>query len=309
MTNTNDPFDEFEFKPLTEGLGFHKKNDSKNKSHSNQWASSNIEFQNSHLSFDTTIDHSKSKKENLNESKGIQNSSTQFNLKSNAQSQSQSHQQSIVQTPLNSPLPRDDHYAHSTVHNKAQIPKHSMLNIPTIEDDSISKAQSAVNEILKTLNQKKQNEENLQRKTKKMTWQNSTPSLMAGFLDTMLIGAFFLLCLIAMLAITKIDLVKNLSQPDPNFMIYWATLSLLAGIQIIYYTSCRAFIGFTPGEWAFEQRCGNELQQASPFYVVKVLVRSIFNIATGFITLSFISMIFNKDILSYVSGLQTQQQK
>ncbi|MFN3455609.1 MAG: metalloendopeptidase, partial [Pseudobdellovibrio sp.] len=178
-----------------------------------------------------------------------------------------------------------------------------------IEDDSITKAQTAVNEILKNLNQKKQQEDSLSKSTQRKVWEAATPSLTAGFLDTLLITAFFLLSLVIMLAITKIDLVANLTQPDPQYLIYWATLSLLAGIQIIYFVSCRAYLGCTPGEWAFDQRCGNEVQLASSTYTLRVMARSILNIVTGFVTFSIISAIVKFDVLSALTGLQVQKQK
>lgn len=247
----NDPFDEFEFKPLTAGLGFHK---TANPSP----VSDKVDFKGSHLNFD-----------------------------------------------LKSPLPR-------ATTNQPQATSYTTtprIAVPTIEDDSITKAQSAVNEILKSLNQKKQHEDALKRNTKRPEWTASVPSISAGSLDAMLIAAFFLLSLIAMLAITKIDLIANLSQPDPQYLIYWATASLLGAVQIIYYVICRAFLGCTPGEWAFDQRCGNELQLASSTYVLRVVLRSIITAATGFITMTLISLIVRFDVLAAVTGVQIQRLK
>jgi hypothetical protein len=273
---TNDPFEEFEFKPLTSGLGFHKNESQK---FSAQPMSSKVEFKSSHLTFDTTP-------QTTPVTGGISTSTQTTNS---------------VPTGFNlqSPLPRTNFPA----------AKKPAINVPTIEDDSITKAQSAVNEILKSLNQKKQQEEALSRNAKKLEWKSATPSIAAGFLDTMLIAAFFLLSLIAMLTITKIDLIANLSQPDPQYLVFWATASLLGGIQLIYYVSCRAFLGATPGEWAFDQRCGNELQLASPTYVLRVAGRALFNAATGFVLMTLISKIVRFDVLGLLTGLQIQRQK
>lgn len=271
----NDPFDEFEFKPLTSGLGFHKDSTTTIKTQS-LTQTPKVEFKSSHLTFDTQA---------METATATNSTPTGFNL--------------------NSPLPRST--------NSTQMPNtpthRKSINVPTIEDDSISKAQTAVNEILKNLNQKKQQEEALARNTRRPEWVAATPSVSAGFLDTMLVSAFFLLSLIAMLAITKVDLIANISQPDPQYLIYWATLSLLGGIQIIYYVSCRAFLGCTPGEWAFDQRCGNELQQASSTYVLRVAARSIINVTTGFVLMTAISLIMRFDVLAAITGTQIQKQK
>ena len=252
----NDPFDEFEFKPLTAGLGFHTK------------TATTTAATPTTTSFTTTLAAPKN------------TTSTQsFNLQP--------------------PLPRSEQ----------NIIRKPTLNVPMIEDDSITKAQSAVNEILKTLNQKKQQEDLLAKNKKRLTWVSTSPSLAAGFLDALLTSALFLISMIAMLAITKIDLIANINQPDSQFMIYWSTLGLFATIQFIYFITCRAFLGHTPGEWAFDQRCGSEIQQASKTYILKVTARTIINICTGFIVMSFISLVIRKDFLSYLTGLQIQKQK
>ncbi len=259
----NDLFDEFEFKPLTAGLGFHKK----------------------------TATAATTNTPNIN---------TNFNT--SVRTTPTIHQSSTTSTQsfnLQPPLPRNEQ---NTIRKPA-------LNVPMIEDDSITKAQSAVNEILKTLNQKKQHEDLLAKNIKRLTWVNTSPSLAAGFLDTLLTSALFLISMIAMLAITKIDLIANLNNPDSQFMIYWSTLCLFATIQFIYFITCRAFLGHTPGEWAFDQRCGSEIQQATRTYILKVTARTIINICTGFIVMSFISLVIRKDFLSYITGLQIQKQK
>jgi hypothetical protein len=274
----NDPFDEFEFKPLTAGLGFHK--DTSTTRASTPTITSKVEFKNSHLTFDTTPQTT------TTSTSTNAGTPTGFNL--------------------NSPLPR------ATTSQQTQNMNHqrkAMINVPTIEDDSIAKAQTAVNEILKNLNHKKQTEDALARRNRRPEWAAAVPSLSAGFLDSMLIAAFFLLSLIAMLAITKIDLLANISNPDPQFLIYWAALSLLGSIQIIYFVACRAFLGYTPGEWAFDQRCGNELQQASATYVLRVAARSVINVITGFALMTLISIILRFDVLAAVTGTQIQRQK
>jgi len=276
--NTNDPFDEFEFKPLTEGLGFHKKGASTKK----------VEFKGSHLTFDTSSDISTNNK-SVVDLDHLTTRSTSLLARPSSQNFN-----------LQSPLPRAEDHSQQ---------RKTTISVPTIEDDSITKAQTAVNEILKTLNQKKQQEESLLKNKRKVSWINSAPSLSAGFLDTMLIMALFLLSLISMLVITKIDLIANINNPDPQNLIYWAALSLLASVQIIYFVSCRAFLGCTPGEWAFDQRCGSEVQMATTSYVVRVFARATYNVVTGFFILPIISNIFGFDILAKLTGVQLQTQK
>jgi hypothetical protein len=270
--NNNDPFEEFEFKPLTEGLGFHRnKETAKSTASTPNQFNSKLEFRSPNLKFET----------------GKFETSTP------------------ITTPagLNSPLPR---HSFQTENSRPQIqPK---IQVPIIEDDSIAKAQSAVNEILKNLNHKKQTEDHLAKNKKRMIWKSTTPSLLAGFLDTMLVTAGFLLMLIAMLTITKVDLISNLSDPGMNSMIWVATAALLASVTLIYMVVFRTYLGFTPGEWAFDQRCGTEMQQATATYILKITARTMLVMITGFLPMALISMILRTDITGLMTGLQIQKQ-
>lgn len=232
----HDPFDEFEFKPLTEGLGFHK-----NKA-----------------------------------------------------------EEKIV---FKTPLPRPTQNTTETPILKSRI------QVPMIEDDSIAKAQTAVNEILKNLNHKKQQEETHLKNKKKHVWTPGTPSLFAGFLDGMLVLAGFLLMLIAMLTITGADLLSNLSNPGENKVIWIATMGLFISMHFIYMVSCRAYLGYTPGEWAFDQRCGSEIQLASKSYIPRVFLRTLLVTITGYLPMTLISLFTQMDIAGALSGAALQKQK
>jgi RDD family len=246
----NDVMDEFEFKPLTAGLGFHKKTDAQNKE-AVPTRSDKIEFRNPGMSFST--------------------------------------QTSNINPPQN-----------QSNNNQPKI------NIPTIEDDSILKAQSAVNEILKNLNHKKQ-QENQPKSKARFEWKSTTPSLAAATLDAMFVIAMFLVCMICMLAITKIDLIANFSHPGENAMIFIATGSLLLLVSFVYMTLFRTYMGYTPGEWAFDQRCGKEIDQASSSYVPKVVLRSLLVSLTGFLPLTIISLFLKFDLAGTLINLPVQK--
>ena len=114
--------------------------------------------------------------------------------------------------------------------------------------------------------------------------------------------------LIAMLTITQVDLVSNLSNPGDNYVIWLATASLLACVILIYMVVFRTYMGYTPGEWAFDQRCGNEMQQASNSYILKITARTFLVMITGFLPLAIISALFGTDLVGLITGLQIQKQ-
>ena len=243
MAVNNDPFEEFEFRPINEGLGFHRKQKSQAASIAPQTSIPVISARNT-----------------------------------------------TSQTAFSAPLPR--HETNS---------RH--FNIPVIEDDSIAKAQTAVNEILKNLNQKRQTDFNFENERQREVLKKSKPFFFAAALDAMLITAAFLLSMIVMLTITKIDLFMNLSHAESSKNIYVATVGLFLTITFIYMVVNRAFSGFTPGEWAFDQCCGQAEQMNTLTYIPRLAMRTLLVIATGFVTLPVLSYLFNKDVAGQIVGV------
>jgi hypothetical protein len=241
-----DPFDEFEFKPLTEGLGFHKKK-TENKTPSAPIASEPLlKDQGLSLLEEETVD------------------------------------------TLRPPLPRK---------NRASL---------EITKDTPAQP-TAVDEILKTLQKNKRFEfdnakESLKNTRAQDEYKPTTWNISSAFLDTMLVVAASLLCMIILLAITHVDLMANLTHPDAQGMIYLSTATMVFGVTFIYMLVNRAFLGCTPGEWAFDQRIGRpeDMQKAS--YSLRVAVRTLLVIATGFILFPILSLLFNKDVVGNLTG-------
>ncbi len=260
--SNSDPFEEFEFRPINAGLGFHGKQKT--------------------TAVNVTTPPSPTPQ------KQIQTMTAKAQDRTSTQSKSTS-----ASTNFNSPLPRAE--------------SRSQIHIPTIEDDSISKAQTAVNDILKSLNHKRQIDFVQDTAKQKMIYKKSKPQLFAAVLDGMLIISAFLMSLIVMLSITKVDLFLNLSHPQTSKMIYVATIALFLAIHFIYMVVNRAFTGYTPGEWAFDQICGREDQSEELSYIPRLVLRTILVAVTGFVALPFLSFLFNKDIAGEMTGLTLYQ--
>ena len=247
-----DPFDEFEFKPITEGLGFHKKKTDSAASNSDVAPL----FKSEPTMRDTGL--------TLLEDSGL--------------------------NPLQPPLPRK---------NRTNT---------SIDLDTPSSSTAAVDEILKTL-QKNKNLEKATQKTKLTARPNKTEdyrtttwNFSAALLDGMLVLAASLLCMIVVLMITKVDLVGSLTNPASSTMLYVATLTLFAGVSFIYLVVNRAFLGCTPGEWAFDIRIGKPEETNSARYAINVVLRSLLVIFTGFVALPIASLALNKDIAGQITG-------
>lgn len=260
-TNNQDPFEEFEFRPINEGLGFHRRNKNQTASPVTQQVASP--------------------------------SLTGLTPRP-VQQPTPTPQPARPQAPafgFTTPLPRPE-----------TASARPALNIPVIEDDSIAKAQTAVNEILKNLNQKRQIDFLNETERMSVEMRKSRPLFAAAGLDAMLIVAAFLMSMIAMLSITKVDLFLNLSHPETSGLIYLATGMLFIGVSFIYMIVNRAFMGHTPGEWAYDQNVGQPADMQNLTYIPRLVFRTVLVIATGFITMPILSALMNKDVAGQITG-------
>lgn len=228
--------DDFQFKPLTEGLGFHKKPEKKLE-------------KKSFLDVDMTVD-----------------------------------------ADLTSPLPRK-----------------TIEPVLPIVPSSTPVQNQTVNEILKTLNQKKKfdflDKSKLHEKPLE-TFKATRMDFSASLLDSMLITAGTLFCLIVLLLVTNVDLFANLYHPDSQGLIYLSLFTLVAGVSWIYMVANRVYLGFTPGEWVFDQRLGRPEQMGSAAYALKTAARATLVIVTGYVLFPIISFLFNRDFLGRMMGLE-----
>jgi hypothetical protein len=233
--NNHDPFEEFEFKPLTDGLGFHRKATSK-----------------------------------LPE---------------------------MTEAPAKSPIYTPPLQRKSSI----PTPPPTQAPMPTT---------STVDEILKSLNNRRKYgfEEKeagkilntpIETVYKPTTWDFS-----AALLDLMLIVATYLGSLILLLVVTKVDLFANIYNADSQSMIYLSLGILFVGVSFIYLSMTRLFMGFTPGEWVFDQRLGQPEQLGSASYSLRSFARSMIVIATGFALVPLLSLIFRRDIVGKMLGVE-----
>lgn len=273
MDNSNfSDKDDFEFKPLTEGLGFHQKKNSSPPS------------------------------------KPL----VQFKT-------------DMPEIEMNSPLPRTksgaEPYQHlsaaatSAAASAAAAASAFASNTKTSQRPSANPspasptaATNTVDEILKTLNQKKGIDTGVSKaslKTKStVTFKPAAWEVSASLLDAMLVTAATLFCLILLLLITRVDLFANIYHPDSQGMVYWSLAALVASISWIYLVCNRIFLGFTPGEWVFDQRLGQPEDQATAGFALKSILRSTLVIATGFVIIPAISFALNDDVLGKITGLR-----
>lgn len=290
-----DPFEEFDFKLLTEGLGFHRK-DSSHKSEKEEkeefdaldekYVDKNsiknetkLRMTNKTALFDDLPKmEMPSAKNLLSEIKEKRN----VDLNESKNNFSKPHRSKMkLQDP---PLPMT-----SSIFDRVSAPsvQGSTLTLPTIE---IPKTHTIA---------RKGSHSSPRRELKPIPFH-----LMAACLDTVVIGSINLLFVVALLFVTNMTLGTVMTNLKSDSMTQWCMIILLFTVIEMYLVVSRSFFGSSLGEWAFDVQLGDDLQQKKIVYPLKVLLRSIVNACTGFIVLPFLSIIFQKDLAGKICRLQ-----
>lgn len=128
---------------------------------------------------------------------------------------------------------------------------------------------------------------------------------LAGVLDATLVFGLGLLFLVTLVFITQVDFLALLWSGGSTGVVAISQLViLLMGVSQVYFLASRGLFGATLGDWAFDTQVGVKEDQSSWFFPFLVLWRSVLITMTGFIFLPLISTLFRRDIASYLTGLQ-----
>lgn len=253
--------EEFTFKPLTEGLGFHnKKERTKKNTKPNESLPVPLNLESAELK-----------------------TSGELNTKS-----------------LKSPLPK-----------KEILP--SALETPSKEviDDLVrnfKKSKEAPKEITKgTQRELPQKPQVIINPVMPLEIEEETPLpwMVSPFIvDAMLVLALVLSSLMAILLITKVDLIKIMTE-NPDDIELWFSLPITAIIMCLSYMSLtRLILGSSLGELIFDIQVGTDEQRDKLSFNFLVFGRSLIALCTGLFILPILSLIMRKDYLGTFSGLK-----
>lgn len=130
-------------------------------------------------------------------------------------------------------------------------------------------------------------------------------SIGAMAFDTLLVFGIASLFAVALLLITESDLALVLMNAQEDGATQFGIALVLLTVYELYMVVTRSFFGSTLGDWAFDVTLGNPKQQDSVFYPFKVAWRGFVVGATGFILLPLLSVILKKDVAGMLSGIRT----
>lgn len=282
----NDPFEEFEFKPITDGLGFHSqsKSSAKNDAKADTKIESKLDAK-PDLSFETRRAQSEKSARAAGSEKNFVDDLLDLN--------------SLETGKLDQPLLRTPLLKRSTP------PATELPSAPTPKVDEVLKGLQKQNWDFKDEGAAIAARKSL-KNPPAAVYRPSGYDLSAIVLDAMLVVAAFLGCLIALLMVTEIDLVAVISTGS-TLMLAVTLGSLFATVSWVYLSVNRVFLGATPGEWVFDQRLGPEEAQGTARFAWKAILRSTLILATGLVIVPIASLIARRDLMGRWTGLELHQ--
>ncbi len=134
-------------------------------------------------------------------------------------------------------------------------------------------------------------------------------SVSAAILDFLVVVGMTMIFMVSLLSITKIDLMRVVTQAQADFMTQVSLGLLFVSVLQMYVILSRSFYGRTLGEWTFDYQLGRDEDHELVTYPLLVAWRSLLMTATGLILLPFLSLIFGQDLAAKLTGLQLYREK
>jgi hypothetical protein len=296
-----DAFDDFEFKPLTDGLGFHKKNSQTSSTDKNlppleprsdiSSALNRLNLNPNSLNFDApkfeeSLPITESKIE-------LPDLAPEINL-------------------FSKPLPRSEPTrVEPRLESTVTIPKFNPrfgkpLSNPAIQDQRIQS--SGISELLKeqTVFTKetakiKSNKVDL---SEEVNFVEAAPSALGVFLDFTVIAGLSILFMLGLVIATRLDIVPILNNIGHDLGTQLSVLLLVYSVSQLYLILSRTFFGQTLGEWSMDTQLGIPQEQNNLGYILKLIARTSVLAITGFVVLPLASMFSGQDLAGRATGLK-----
>lgn len=129
------------------------------------------------------------------------------------------------------------------------------------------------------------------------------------FLDGVVVFALSLIFIVSLLVVTKLDFVSVLMSTKTDAFAQLSFALLFVCVLEMYMVVARSFFGKTLGEWTFDHQLGTDEENSRVFYPLRVMFRSLVLLLTGLIVLPVLSIIFRKDLAGKLTGLRLYRQK
>jgi len=135
-------------------------------------------------------------------------------------------------------------------------------------------------------------------------YKEVTSSFASAMIDAMIVLGLASLFVVTLVAITQIDIIRMLTSQELSSRVLIELSLLYFGVTLFYFMLSRGLFGSTLGDWAFDVQLGSEQERLHLGYPLQVIFRTFMILATGVVVLPMLSLIFGKDLGYYFSGLK-----
>lgn len=307
-----DPFEEFEFKPLTSGLGFHKKSSELKKAVSE--SSLIEETRQANIPYGTPDNLLEDKEPKAPKSHKQAYEDLLKVLEKPVGRQQRSDLRFEDDVEVSEPLPRagtGETQAASTMEISMDLP--DMVPPPmTPAEPQGERPSLRQTPVIQPRERKESTGVGTRRgaaDSPAQRLQAAPVSIASAILDLVLVVALSLIFLVSLLLVTKVDLASVALNAQYDVTTQMSLLVLFVAVMQMYVVIARSFFGRTLGEWTFDYQMGDDHQHESATYPLKVLWRSVVTTVTGLIVLPLLSFIFRRDVTASLTGLQLYREK
>ena len=134
--------------------------------------------------------------------------------------------------------------------------------------------------------------------------QNLAPHFGAWLLDLFVITGLVHICIVPLLFITELSASYILTNIQTDFALQVSLAVLFLSVLNFYLITTRNFFGSTLGEWSFDIAVGDLKKRQSPIYPILIAWRCLLMNITGVITLPFLGFITRTDILGKLTSVR-----
>lgn len=291
--NKNDVFEEFEFKPLTEGLGFHKKSiDLKAETQ----ASGLVETREPLFiptlpeTFLEEADAVPKSYAELTERPGVRRNLVEEEFLAGMKEETS-------RPSIHQPLPRTGRT------EKQRIEKKDSYFTPELNLNFKESAEKAIKESSSITTEDLKNTEG------QVEYKMIRTNMTSAIFDAIVAFTFSILFLVAMITITKVDIVELVFNAKTQFVIQGSLVLMYLAILQLYMIISRIVGGATLGEWAFDVHVAEKNNRRSGLFALMVIARSVVSLLTGLVVLPLLSFVLRRDLAGAISGAYLFQQK
>lgn len=277
-----DPFEEFEMKPITEGLGFHKKTSHIHEQKLKKDFVNDLDSATPRVS--TPLDQATASLDELLKESEQKNKKVSFTDPLPRLEDVEIDPRNLKIPTTGFPLDAPASLEVPSVKEELPEPKPALIPDPELSQQDLTQ-RGASDSLVNNL-------------------KPVAVSFASSFLDVMIVFAVSLIFMVSFLLVTEVKLETIFVGLQTDLVVQAVLGVFYLAIYQMYILVSRCFFGKTLGEWTFDYQMGDDQQIEKLSYPLKIIARSIIHILTGVIVLPLLSFIIRRDLSYYITGLR-----